>query len=99
MSFETSQNSGFAPNEAPSSLKERVQRILAAKLTSRQIEEGFLYTKELMLVLGCSERTLIRWRKLRKQGDKTVGIPCYNTVGTYKYYLDDICQYFISHIN
>lgn len=72
MSFETSQNSGFAPNEAPSSLRERVQRILAAKLTPRQIEEGFLYTKELMLVLGCSERTLIRWRKLRKQGDKTV---------------------------
>lgn len=85
-------------NETSSNLKDKIKYILANKLTSSQIEEGFLYIKELCYVLGCTERTLARWRQLREKGNKTVGIPSYLVLGKYRYLLDDIYQYFIDNM-
>ena len=97
MDTESKQNSGFAADMQSSSLKEKIQKLLANKLTPMQISEGYLHSKELTYLLGCSERTLIRWRQLRKQGNVNVGIPCTRFAGTYKYFLDDIYQYFINN--
>lgn len=61
MDTESKQNSGFAADMQSSSLKEKIQKLLANKLTPMQISEGYLHSKELTYLLGCSERTLIRW--------------------------------------
>lgn len=73
------------------------RKMLEERLTKNQIDNGYLYTKELMYILGCSERTLIRWRQLRKKGDKVIGISCVKIMDTYRYAIEDIYNYFINN--
>lgn len=88
-------------NNMPSnqiSLNDKIKKILSAKLTPSQIEAGYVCTKELTYILSCTEKTLSRWRQQRKNGNKNVGIPCYQIMGKYRYFLDDIVQYFIDNM-
>lgn len=80
------------------SLNDKIKKILSAKLTSSQIEACYVCTKELTYILSCTEKTLSRWRQIRKNGNKNVGIPCYQIMGKYRYFLDDIVQYFIDNM-
>ncbi len=80
------------------SLNDKIKKILSAKLTPSQIEAGYVCTKELTYILSCTEKTLSRWRQMRKNGNKNVGIPCYQIMGKYRYFLDDIVQYFIDNM-
>lgn len=73
---------------------EIIKEMVNSKLTNKQLSEGWLFTKEVQYILGCSERTLARWRELRKKGNKTVGIPCILENGKYKYAIESIYQYY-----
>ncbi len=74
--------------------KEIIKEMVNSKLTAKQLSEGWLFTKEVQYLLGCSERTLARWRELRKNGKKTIGIPCILENGKYKYAVESIYQYY-----
>lgn len=74
--------------------KEMIKEMVNKKLNDRQLQEGWVWGKELQYVLGCSERTLIRWRQLYKQGSRCVGIPCIIDNGKYKYAVESIYQYY-----
>lgn len=63
------------------------------KLTPAIEKRGWLCRKELEIILGCTERTLIRWRQQREQG-KDVGIPCFKIMDTYRYPIEEVYKYF-----
>lgn len=74
--------------------KEMIKEMVNKKLSAAQLEDGWLFAKEVQYILGCSERTLVRWRQLRRQGNMNVGIACIEVLGRYKYSIEDIYTYY-----
>lgn len=55
-------------------------------------KHDFLTTKELAGILKCNERTIIRWRRAREQGEE-VGIPFTKIEKKYIYFPQDVVAY------
>ena len=81
-----------------SSVLNIIKEYVNKRLTSAQLDRGWLSSKEVGFLLGCSERTLIRWRSQQNKGQKGIGIICFHYLGGYKYPIQSIYQYFLNNL-
>ena len=71
-----------------------VSQYILSHLNTATLKRGWMTTNELAYVLGCTPKTITRWRKANKLTPK-----CFS-IGKYCYFIQDVYEFFInSRIN
>lgn len=67
-----------------------VSQYIISHLATATLKRGWMTTNELAGILGCSTKTITRWRKANKLTPK-----CF-CVGKHCYFIQDVYEFFIS---